>query len=398
MSVPCALIAQTDSSSYLSAGNQAFAAKDYLVALLNFQAAVQTDPNNAAAHQCLGSVYYVQGQKEKAWAEFQASLRLKPNNPALASFVQSLTPPASVPKPPVEGTDLGTPTPLPTPITSPSILALPSMPHLLTPVPELGRASYPSPNSQVESNALVTSTAPIVPETDLPPLPEPGVTAQVSSSSSPITVSSVPEVSPTATPAAGNGTMPDPHSKRELDVAVGGLVSLNGGQGLGWGGSIAYYDPVSPGLGLGGSLGFYAMNSQILSDNTFTTVPPSTPSTSPGQEVLNQTYSRFQILGSAKFTVTGLGLRPYLLAGLGLAFLSDSGTDSEIVSGNTLAYHTLPDNTQTCVVGETGLGLKIPLAQALDLFLEGKVDLLLGLNGGTTTAYFPFQAGLGFIL
>jgi hypothetical protein len=140
------------------------------------------------------------------------------------------------------------------------------------------------------------------------------------------------------------------------------------------------------------------MNSQVLSDNTYTTVPPSNPSTSPGQEVLNQTSTRFQVLGSAKFTVNGSSLRPYLLAGLGLAFLSNSGTDSEIVSGDTLAYHTLPDSTQTCAVGEAGLGLKVPLAQALDLFLEGKIDLLLGLNGGTATYYFPFQAGLGFDL
>jgi hypothetical protein len=42
------------------------------------------------------------------------------------------------------------------------------------------------------------------------------------------------------------------------------------------------------------------------------------------------------------------------------------------------------------------VGLRIPLAQALNLFLEGKADLLLGLNGGTTATYLPFQAGLDF--
>jgi hypothetical protein len=49
-------------------------------------------------------------------------------------------------------------------------------------------------------------------------------------------------------------------------------------------------------------------------------------------------------------------------------------------------------------VGEAGVGLKISLAQALDLFVEGKVDLLYDLNGGTITTYLPFQAGLGFDL
>jgi hypothetical protein len=187
-----------------------------------------------------------------------------------------------------------------------------------------------------------------------------------------------------------------PYPKVELDTTLGGLEGFNGEKGLGWGGSIACYDPVSPDLGLGGSLGFYVMNSQVVSDNTYTTVPPSAPSTSPGQEVLAQTNTRFQILGSAKVTMSGSNLRPYLLAGLGVAFISDTGNVSEIVSGNTVAYHTLADNNQTCAVGEAGVGLKIPLVQALDLALEGKVDLLYDPKGGTTTTYLPFQAGLGF--
>jgi hypothetical protein len=231
----------------------------------------------------------------------------------------------------------------------------------------------------------------VVPETNLPPLSEPTVSAS-------ITVSSNPGGSPAAANLAMTTGMTQSHPKLELDIALGGLASLDGGQGLGWSGSIACYDLVSPDLGLGGSLGFYATNSQVVSNNTYTSVPPSTPSTSPSQEVLNQTQSRFQIFGSAKLMVNGSSPQPYLLAGLGVAFLSDAGTDREIVSSNTLNYHTLPDSTQTCAVGETGLGLKINLAQSLDLFLEGKVDLLLGLNGGTATTYFPFQAGLGFDL
>jgi hypothetical protein len=394
---PCALSAQTGPAPYLAAGNQAYAAKDYGTALLNYQAAVQSDPKSAAAHQGLGTVYYVQGQKDQALAEFQASLRLDPNNPALASFVQTMANPAPSPNPqgegyalgasmPEKGMDVPGPTPqgmgdslgvsipvirMEVPAASASELALPSMPHALTPVPEIGptwSSSSPSlsPNPQGEDYALGAST---------------------------------PEVAPAA-PAAADVALPfekaPPHPKVELDVALGGLEGLEGSQGLGWGGSIACYGPVSPGLGLGGSLGFYAMNSQVVSNNTYTTVPPSAHSTSPGQEVLAHTNARFQVLGSAKVTVTSSNLRPYLLAGLGVAFISDTGMDSETVSGNTVASYTLADQTQTCAVGEAGVGLKIPLAQALDLFLEGKVNLLYGLNGGTTTTYLPFQAGLGF--
>jgi|GEM_PF-6360501 len=280
------------------------------------------------------------------------------------------------------------------PSPSASELNLPSMPHPLTPVPEIGRTwassptPSPSPIPQVEGNVLGASIP-----TKVMDVPSPPPQVESSGMGTPI---------PTVTTTAVEGTLPigktPPHSKVELDVALGGLASFDAGQGLGWGGSIAYYGSVLPDLGLGGSLGFYVLNSQVVSDNTYTTVPPSAPSTSPGQEVLAQTKNRFQLLGSAKFTVNGSNLRPYLLAGLGVAFISDTGMDSEVVSGNTVASHTLTDTTQTCAVGEAGVGLKISLAQALDLFVEGKVDLLYDLNGGTITTYLPFQAGLGFDL
>jgi hypothetical protein len=380
--VPCALFAQTGPASYLAAGNQAYAAKDYGTALLNYQAAVQSDPMSAAAHQGLGTVYYVQGHKDQALAEFQVSLRLDANNPSLASFVQTMT--HSNPQGPGSGLDAPVPViRMEVPAAPASELALPSMPHPLTPVPEIGRpwaSSSPTPNPQVEGSG--------------------GMEEPVPSSQALITVSRVPEVSPAAAPPAADAALPpgkaNPHTMVELDVALGGLEGLNGSQGLGWGGSIACYAPVSPGLGLGGSLGFYAMNSQDVSGNTYTTVPPSAPSASPGQEVLAQASTRFQVMGSAKYSLGGSGLGPYLLAGLGVAFLSDTGMDSETVSGNTVASHTLPDTTQTCAVEEAGVGLRIPLAQALDLFLEGKADLLLGLNGGMTATYLPFQAGLDF--
>jgi tetratricopeptide (TPR) repeat protein len=75
---------------YISAGNQFYQAKDLNKAVLYYKAAVQMDPNNAAAHQSLGSAYYGLGQKPEALAEYQKSLAINPNNPQLSSFVQTL--------------------------------------------------------------------------------------------------------------------------------------------------------------------------------------------------------------------------------------------------------------------------------------------------------------------
>ncbi len=307
---------------------------------------------------------------------------------------------------------------------SASDLALPAMPHPLTPVPEIGHVwtTFPAsqaptsrPTPQVEGNGLIApiqNTGMGVPSpqgegsTLVVPIPEKGIgapspTPQADGSGFdnpgidlPVPSNATPESTPTPTPVAKTSS----HSNVELDVALGGQEGLDGGQGLGWGGSVACYGSVSPDLALGGSLGFYALNSQVVTDNTYTSVPPSSPSTSPGQDVLSQTNTRLQVLGSAKLTAYGSELGPYLLAGLGVAFVSNTGMDSETVSGNTVASHSLPDNTQTCAVGEAGVGLKIPIAQALNLLLEMKVDLLYDLNGGTTSTYLPFQAGLGFDL
>lgn len=75
---------------YIAAGNQFYQAKDLNKAVLYYKAAVQMDPNNAAAHQSLGSAYYGLGQKPEALAEYQKALAINPNNPQLSSFVQTL--------------------------------------------------------------------------------------------------------------------------------------------------------------------------------------------------------------------------------------------------------------------------------------------------------------------
>lgn len=89
LSAPAAF-AQATAQQYLNAGNQLYGAKDYTRAVQYYRAAIQMDPNNAAAYQGLGSGQYALGQKREALASFERSLQLNPNNPALAGFTQRL--------------------------------------------------------------------------------------------------------------------------------------------------------------------------------------------------------------------------------------------------------------------------------------------------------------------
>lgn len=79
-----------DAASYINAGNQMYAAKDYAKAVQYYQAATAKDPNSASAYQGLGNSHYGLGQKPEALAAYEKALQLNPNNPQLSSFVQSL--------------------------------------------------------------------------------------------------------------------------------------------------------------------------------------------------------------------------------------------------------------------------------------------------------------------
>jgi tetratricopeptide (TPR) repeat protein len=81
---------QATAAQYLSAANNFYGQKNYSQATLYYRAAIQVDPNNAAAYQGLGSCQYAQGQKADALASYDRSLALNPNNSQLASFAQSL--------------------------------------------------------------------------------------------------------------------------------------------------------------------------------------------------------------------------------------------------------------------------------------------------------------------
>src|ERR1019366_3348726 len=77
-------------AQYITAGNQFYAAKDYVKGAQYYQAATQMDPNSAAAFQGLGNCEYVQGHNNEALAAYEKALNLNPNNAQLSTFVQAL--------------------------------------------------------------------------------------------------------------------------------------------------------------------------------------------------------------------------------------------------------------------------------------------------------------------
>jgi tetratricopeptide (TPR) repeat protein len=113
------------SSDYYNAGLQLYNAQNYSQAVQYFSAAIQVDPNNAAALQGRANCYYAQGQYQQALDDYQKVQVLQPN-PQLAAMIQSLqaklgTAPSAAP-------------PAPGPAAaSPSAVAPPPAPGAATP-------------------------------------------------------------------------------------------------------------------------------------------------------------------------------------------------------------------------------------------------------------------------
>ena len=90
-----AAFSQTLTSQDVDSANQAYNSRNYIEAEQLYQAAIQSDPNNAVAYQGLGNCELAQGHKKKAIADYNQSLSINSNNPQLAAYVQKLEAQAS---------------------------------------------------------------------------------------------------------------------------------------------------------------------------------------------------------------------------------------------------------------------------------------------------------------
>ncbi len=81
---------QDPAAQNLIAANAAYGARNYDLAITDYQAALQSNPNSWQAYMGIGNCYYVKGDSNNALMNYQKSLALNPNNPHLASLAQSM--------------------------------------------------------------------------------------------------------------------------------------------------------------------------------------------------------------------------------------------------------------------------------------------------------------------
>jgi hypothetical protein len=93
-------VAQDQAAAYYQAANVAYTGRDYDDAMANYQEAIQMDATLWQAYQGLGNCFYAKGQKQAALVDYQKALDLNPNNPQLVAFAQSLREQIGAPPPP----------------------------------------------------------------------------------------------------------------------------------------------------------------------------------------------------------------------------------------------------------------------------------------------------------
>jgi hypothetical protein len=106
----------------------------------------------------------------------------------------------------------------------------------------------------------------------------------------------------------------------------------------------------------------------------------------------NETTTSLEFVPAVKYKAYGEGIRPYLVAGMGLVLLADTSNTTVVGSISNTSYAP----SQIFPILEGGAGLEYPVKQDLSVFLEARVDVILGNYG--TASYVPVEAGLNFTL
>lgn len=157
-----------------------------------------------------------------------------------------------------------------------------------------------------------------------------------------------------ATSLASAGT-----GKWELQLGGGAEILASG------------YNPaynLGVGLNVAGGYNFTENFSLWLSANGYDLVPPPA----------NATLIVDEVVFSGRYTVSGKGVRPYFLAGIGSCV--------QIISND---YASL---TESDLMAQVGAGIKIPAGNAFSLFAEAKGSFIF--FPGETAVGIPINAGV----
>jgi tetratricopeptide (TPR) repeat protein len=146
---------------------------------------------------------------------------------------------------------------------------------------------------------------------------------------------------------------PSSSSAKSLEINLGLGVASGGGSGMGIGGGASGYFLLDKSLGIGGALGAYMFSPY------------------PGYSLM-----AIEALVSGKYYFDGQGIKPYLLAGVGMSMLSDSSVSvsNPVVQG--------------------GVGASLDLGGGLTAFGELKYSYIISPLG--VGSYIPINIGLSF--
>lgn len=150
-------------------------------------------------------------------------------------------------------------------------------------------------------------------------------------------------------------------AQKTIEVGINGGIALptSSGYDLGFGGQVTGLYRVSENLGVGLGIGY----------DTFTLTGLSGYST-----------SDLSFLATLKYAIGTDKTKPYILVDAGLSSFS-------------VSYSGLSASTSNPEIGG-GVGVQFPAGDAMNIFLQGTANVVLG-NGGTFT-YIPVDLGVNF--
>jgi hypothetical protein len=216
------------------------------------------------------------------------------------------------------------------------------------------------------------------------------------------------------TPSAASNTVGGSSSGSdpfELDVEAGLAV----GNSVGFGGGVGGFAPMDPNFSLGGLVGVYTFNSGASESENFgggnVTAGASANSTC------------VELMFAGKYRFDSPNIRPFLLGGVGAAYVStSSSTGGSSSSGSMGVSENLNTNSSTIdPMLSVGGGVEFPMGNRMDFFAQARLDLIISVggsstsvsgsssmggnisgnmstSGGGTTTYVPIEVGLRFDL
>jgi hypothetical protein len=182
----------------------------------------------------------------------------------------------------------------------------------------------------------------------------------------------------------------------EICPSIGTALEVGGLGGLGFGIGGGGFFMLDSDFGIGALTHLYLFG---FSETTTSTYITQTRTLGNETDTSSESDTSLELVPVIKLKFDGNGIRPYFIAGFGLALIS-------VVVTDTYVYHNGPPffpNTNSSSpesrilpILEGGGGVEITIYHDLSLFLEARADVILGDRG--TSTYIPIESGLNFTL